>query len=85
MMAQLTLSTMVMRTNYMIEEIRRQAIETTWKQFKEADRRYYETCEGGREVTKLILELYGYGVDPDEITDVDLAIRDEVFGGSNND
>lgn len=80
-----TLSQIALRTNYMMEEMRRQAIETTWKQFKEADRRYYETCEGGREVTKLIHELQSYGVALDEIADVDLAIRDEVFGGSNND
>lgn len=80
-----TLSQVALRTNYMMEQIRLKAIETTWKQFKEADRRYYETCEGGQEVTKLIHELQGYGVDLDEIADVDLAIRDEVFGGSNND
>ena len=38
-----TLQGMMMRTNYMIEEIRRSAIDETIEKFKQAARHYYET------------------------------------------
>lgn len=76
-----TLSQMSVMTNYMMEQMRLNAIEETLKQFREADRHYYETSEGGQEVTRLIHELEGYGVDIDEISDIDLEIRDQVYGG----
>ena len=73
-----TLSAAVLRTNYMMEVMRYNAIEETWKQFEEADRKYYKTCEGGDRVTKLIHDLESYGVDYKDIIDRDLEIRDEV-------
>lgn len=63
-----------------MEQMRVRAIEETFEKFKEADRRYYETSEGGAEVTKLIKELESMGANMDYVTDVDLQIRDEVFG-----
>lgn len=41
-----TLQGMMMHTNYMIEEIRRSAIDETIEKFKQASRHYYETSEG---------------------------------------
>lgn len=76
----MTLSTMVMRTNYMMETMRQRAIEDTLEQFKAADRHYYETCYGGKEVTRLIHELENLGVSDEYLNELDLSIRDEVFG-----
>ena len=58
-----TLQGMMMRTNYMIEEIRRSAIDETIERFKQASRHYYETSEGGADTTKYIHELVKLGVD----------------------
>lgn len=74
----MTLSRIVLKTNYMIEQMRLNAIDCTIDQFKEAARHYYQTSEGGQEVTKLIHELEELGVEMDEIIDIDLEIRDEV-------
>lgn len=76
----MTLQGMRMKTEYMTEQIRQSAISETLENFKTADRRYYETSEGGAEVTKLIHQLESLGVNPEYITDLDLSIRDEVFG-----
>lgn len=75
-----TLQRMMMRTNYMIEEIRRSAIDETIEKFKQASRHYYETSEGGADTTKYIHELVKLGVDMEYIVDIDLQIRDEVCG-----
>lgn len=76
----MTLSVMVLKTNYMMEAMRQRAIEDTFEKFKTATRHYYETCYGGDEVTKLTHELENLGVDPEILIDTDLNIRDEVFG-----
>ena len=52
-----TLQGMRMNVDYMMEQIRINAINDTFEKFKKADRHYYETSEGGSEVTKLIKEL----------------------------
>ena len=75
-----TLSAMSMRTNWMMEQIRINAIESTFEAFKKATRHYYETCEGGAEVTRLIHELEELGANMEVVIDTDLEIRDEVFG-----
>ena len=75
-----TLQEMKMNVDYMMEQIRINAINDTFEKFKKADRHYYETSEGGSEVTKLIKELEELGVNMEYITEVDLQIRDEVFG-----
>ena len=75
-----TLQGMRLKTDYMMEQMRINAINETFEKFKEADRHYYETSEGGKEVTKLIKDLEELGANMEYITEVDLQIRDEVFG-----
>ena len=75
-----TLQGMRMNVDYMMEQIRINAINDTFEQFKKADRHYYETSEGGSEVTKLIKELEALGANMEYVTEVDLQIRDDVCG-----
>ena len=75
-----TLQGMRMNVDYMMEQIRINAINDTFEKFKKASRHYYETCEGGSEVTRLIKELDELGVNMEYIFEVDLEIRNEVFG-----
>ena len=75
-----TLQGMRMNVDYMMEQIKINAINDTFEKFKKADKHYYETSEGGSEVTKLIKELEELGANMEYITEVDLQIRNEVFG-----
>lgn len=75
----MTLSQTVLRTNYMMEQIRINAINCTFEQFKKAARHYYQTSEGGQEVTRLIHELEDLGANMEIVIDTDLEIRDEVM------
>ena len=52
-----TLQGMRMNVDYMMEQIRINSINDTFEKFKKADKHYYETSDGGSEVTKLIKEL----------------------------
>ena len=49
-----TLQELRMRTAYMMEEMRRRAIDETLEKFKVAARHYYETSEGGADTTKSV-------------------------------
>lgn len=62
------------------EKIREDAIKETLEKFKEADRKYYQTCENFQTVLELYRKLEQLGVDIDTVVDIDLHIRDEVFG-----
>ncbi len=75
-----TLQGMRMNVDYMMEQIRINAINDTFEKFKKADRHYYETSEGGYEVTKLFKELEELGANMEYVTEIDLEIRNEVFG-----
>ena len=75
-----TLQGMRMNVDYMMEQMRINAINNTFEKFKKADKHYYETSEGGDEVTKLIKELEELGANMEYVIDVDLQIRNEVFG-----
>lgn len=75
-----TLQGMKMNVDYMMEQIRVNAINDTFEKFKKADRHYYETSEGGSEVTKLIKELEELGANMEYVIETDLQIRDEVCG-----
>lgn len=75
-----TFQEMRMNVDYMMEQIRINAINDTFEKFKKADRHYYETSEDGSEVTRLIKELEELGANMEYITEVDLEIRNEVFG-----
>ena len=75
-----TLQGMRMNVDYMMEQIRINAINDTFEKFKKADRLYYETSDGGDGVTKLIKELEELGANMEYVIEVDLEIRNEVFG-----
>lgn len=75
----LTFQAMREKTAYMMEEMRRSAIDTTVEQFKAAARRYYERGYDDGETVRLIHELEELGVDPDVIFDMDWEIREEVL------
>ena len=75
-----TFQGMRMNVDYMMEQMRVNAINDTFEKFKKADRHYYETSEGGGEVTKLFKELEELGANMEYVIEVDLQIRNEVFG-----
>lgn len=75
-----TLQGMRMNVDYMMEQMRINSINDTFEKFKKADRHYYETSEGGSEVTKLFKELEELGANMEYVIEVDLEIRNEVFG-----
>lgn len=75
-----TLQGLRMKTEYITEQIRIDAINDTFERFKEADRHYYETSEGGENVTNLFKELEELGANMEFVVETDLQIRDEVFG-----
>lgn len=62
------------------EKIREDAIRETLEKFKEADRKYYQTGEDFQTVRDLYKELERLGADIETVIDIDLHIRDEVFG-----
>lgn len=62
------------------EKIRQEAIEEVLEKFKEADRKYYQTGEDFQTVRDLYKELERLGADIETVIDIDLHIRDEVFG-----
>lgn len=62
------------------EKIREDAIRETLEKFKEADRKYYQTGEDFQTVRDLYKELEQLGADIETVIDIDLHIRDEVFG-----
>lgn len=74
----LTFQGMRIKTEYIMEQMRRDAIDYTMQQFVEADRRYYEQGYDNGEAVKLIKELERLGADMEAVTDIDLSIRDAV-------
>jgi len=74
----MTLSTMILRTNYMMEQMRLNAFEDTMKKWKGALMHYYTQGYDNGETTKLYNELIEFGADPDELFDIDLEIRDAI-------
>ena len=78
-MIDITFESMMARTEYMMQEIRRKAINETLEKFREANRTYYRTCMGGGEAAMLYKELECLGVDPEYLVEEDLRIRSEVM------
>lgn len=74
---------MAAKTNWMMEQLRINALNATIEKFKVADKHYYETCEGGREVEKLITEMHELGMTEEEVFNLDMEIRDSVFEQGN--
>ena len=67
-----------MKSEAIMEQIRINAIEYTFEQFKAATRHYYETSVGGDVAVRLIHELEKLGANMEVVFDTDLDIRDEV-------
>ena len=74
----MTLSQMTLKTNYMMEQLRLNALEDTLKKWKGALMHYYTQGYDNGETTKLYNELIKFGADPDELFDIDFEIRDSV-------
>lgn len=72
----MTIQGMRMKTEWMIEEMRRRAIDETMKQFVSAAHTYYSQGYDNGETVKLIHQLEDLGVDPEVIFDIDFAIRE---------
>lgn len=75
----MTFQAMRDRTNYMIEQIRIRAIESTFEQWKQATRAYYTQGYDNGETTKLYNDLEKLGANMEMVLDTDLEIRDEIF------
>ena len=73
-----TLQDLQMKTECMMEQIRRNAIDTTIEEFKEAVKRYYTNGYDNGETIKLVKELEELGVYMEVIFDIDWNIREEV-------
>ena len=71
-----TLSTASTKTNWMMEQIRYEAIEATVAKFEDACHNYYKNGYDNGESVRLVKELMDLGVDLDYITDIEFAIRD---------
>ena len=67
-----------MKTEAMMEQMRRNAIDYTIDQFKKAARTYYQQGYDNGETVKLVRELMDLGVDLEIISDIEFQIRDEV-------
>ena len=75
-----TVQGLMLKTEYMMEQIHRTAVEYTVEKFREAARRYYTQGYDNGETVKLIHELEELGVSPDETFELDWQIREEVYG-----
>ncbi len=76
----MTMSTMAMKTAWMMEEMRRNAIDETFKTYKKLIRDYYingyDASEG--ELDKTIRELERLGANMDVVLDTEFEIREEL-------
>lgn len=76
----MTMSIMAMKTAWMMEEMRRNAIDETFKTYKRLIRDYYingyDASEG--ELDKTIRELERLGANMDVVLDTEFEIREEL-------
>lgn len=76
----MTMSIMAMKTAWMMEEMRRNAIDETFKTYKKLIRDYYingyDASEG--ELDKTIRELERLGANMDVVLDTEFEIREEL-------
>lgn len=75
-----TLQGMRMRTECMMEAMRRNAIDDTFKKWREAVRSYYTNGYDNGETTKLYKELEMLGANTEVLVEEDLRIRNEICG-----
>ena len=78
----ITLQGMRQRTEWMMQEIQRQAVEETYAKWEEAARKYYRQGYDDGESTRLYKELESLGADMEWLIERDLEIRDEVYAGT---
>lgn len=71
---------LMMKTEYMMEQIRRNAIDGTFEKYKEACRRYHTQGYDNGETVAFIKELERLGANMEAVTDAELEIMDEVYG-----
>lgn len=71
-----TLDTMKRRTAYMMEVLRRQAIDDTLEKWKQAVHSYYSLGYDNGDLTKYYKELESLGANMDALIDIDFEIRD---------
>ena len=72
----LTFQGMRMRTAYMMEVIRQEAIEETLEKWKVALKNYYTIGYDNGESVKLYKELERLGADTEQLFDIDFEIRE---------
>lgn len=76
----MNLQTMRMRTEYMMETMRQNAIMETFEKWKNAVREYYTNGYDNGETTKYYKELENLGANMDVLIDEDFRIREEILG-----
>ena len=75
-----TIHELRMKTEAMMERMRRNAIDATFERFKEAAYKYYAQGYDNGELEAIIKELEELGANMEEVLDADLAIMEEVRG-----
>lgn len=75
-----TIQGLMLKSEAIMEQIRIDAIEHTFEQFKEASRRYYTQGYDNGKAVALIKELEKLGANMEYVFDTDLSIREEVTG-----
>lgn len=70
------LDTMRRKTAYMMEALKYQAIEETFKKWEQATHSYYSIGYDNGETTKYYKELEDLGANMEALVDIDLEIRD---------
>lgn len=76
----ITFQGMRMRTEYMVESIRLDAIRSTLDDWTKAAENYYRAGYDHGETARLYRELEDLGADMDAIFALDLEIRDRICG-----
>ena len=75
----ITLSEMSLKTQYMMEQMRLQAIEDTFNKYREALKNYYTQGYDNGESVKYYKELEELGVEFEVLFETDMEIRDSVY------
>lgn len=71
---------MMAKTAYMMDMMRKDAIDSTFWEWKKAVRAYYQAgCDNG-ETTRLYKQLEALGANMEFLVEVELDIRDAVCG-----
>lgn len=75
-----TLQEMRMRTDYMMEAMRQDAVKETFEKWKKAVYSYYTNGFDNGKTTKLYKELEKLGASQELLFEAELKIREEVLG-----